>query len=342
VDVIIALATALVLWQGTRLVLRGAISAGDLLVFLAYLKSAYRPVQDFSKYSGRLAKATAAGERVLELLERVPDVRDRPGAVAAPPWKGHVRFEQVGFAYDSGRPVLEQLELDVPAGRHIAIVGASGSGKSTLVSLLLRLYEPQHGRVLLDGDDIQGFTLESLRSQISVVLQDNILFAISVRDNIALGAPGASREEIEQAAQLAHAHEFIVELPQGYDTILGERGVTLSHGQRQRLAVARAAIRAAPIVILDEPTTGLDQASERLVLEGLRRLTHERTSFLITHDSRQAAMADEIYYLAGGKLVERGTHAELMRANGCYAAVYRAQLLEHAPARAATPQLRAL
>src|SRR5439155_13887145 len=224
VDVLIAGATALVLWFGTKFVLRGELSSGDLLVFLAYLKSAYRPVQDFARYTGRLAKATAAGERVIDLLERVPEVRDLPGDGRAPAFAGQVKFENVGFAYESGHPVLDDIDLAVAPGQRIVILGPSGSGKSTLVSLILRLYDPQHGRVLIDGEDVRRFTLESLRSQVGVVLQDNILFAVSVRDNIAFAAPGARHEDIEQAARLANAHEFICALPRGYDTILGERG----------------------------------------------------------------------------------------------------------------------
>jgi len=329
VDVIIAMATALVLWQGTRLVLRGAISSGDLLVFLAYLKSAYRPVQDFAKYTGRLAKATAAGERVIDLLERVPDVRDLPGAVRAPAFQGAVTFESVGFAYEHGQPTLEGIEFKAQPGQRVVVVGPSGSGKSTLVSLILRLYDPRRGRVMIDGRDIREFTLESLRSQISVVLQDNILFAVSVRDNIAFAAPGAGFEEIEQAARLANAHEFVTALPKGYDTIVGERGVTLSHGQRQRIAIARAAIRKAPILILDEPTTGLDKKNEQAVLEALRRLNQGPTTFLITHDLRHVGGADLIVYLDSGRIVERGTHDELLQAGGRYAALHRLQIVPH-------------
>ena len=324
-DVLIAFATALVLWFGTRLVLAGEISPGDLYLFIAYLKSAYRPVQDFAKYTGRLGKASAAGERVIDLLERVPDVRDLPGAVRAPAFQGRVQFENVAFAYDHGQEVLADIQLEVEPGQHIALVGSSGGGKSTLLSLLLRLYDPVSGRVLIDGHDLREFTLESLRGQISVVLQDNVLFAHTVRDNIACAAPGATLEEVQAAAQLANAHEFIMALPQGYETILGERGVTLSHGQRQRLAIARAAIRQAPILILDEPTTGLDQKNEREVLTALERLYRSRTTFLITHDLRQAASADLILYLENGQLVERGRHDELMRLNGRYAALHRAQ-----------------
>lgn len=328
-DVIIALATALVLWFGARLVLAGELSVGDLYLFIAYLKSAYRPVQDFAKYTGRLGKASAAGERVIDLLERVPAVRDLPGAMRAPAFRGEVQFTGVNFAYEHGQHLLEDIRLEVKSGQHIALVGPSGGGKSTLLSLLLRLYDPVNGQVLIDGRDLREFTLESLRGQISVVLQDNVLFAASVRDNIACAAPGAQFAQVVAAARLANAHEFIRALPQGYDTVLGERGVTLSHGQRQRLAIARAAIRQAPILILDEPTTGLDKQNEREVLDALAQLYHGRTTFLITHELQHAVSADSILYLENGRIIERGTHGSLIRLNGRYAAMFRAQLRQN-------------
>ncbi|TAL06335.1 MAG: ABC transporter ATP-binding protein [Verrucomicrobia bacterium] len=328
VDVLIALATALVLWFGTRMVLDRQLSAGELLVFLAYLKSAYRPVQDFAKYTSRLGKASAAGERVIDLLECVPDVRDLPGAVRAPALTGEITFENVTFAYHTGQHLLEKISFTAKPGTHIALVGPSGSGKTTMFSLILRLYDPQTGGVKIDGHDIREFTLESLRAQISVVLQDNVLFAASVRDNIAYGAQGASFEEIQAAAKLANAHHFIMELPQGYDTVLGERGVTLSHGQRQRIAIARAAIRKAPILILDEPMTGLDRKNEREVLAALAGLYGQRTTFLITHDPHHAATADKILYLEHGLIVERGTHDELIALGGRYAALHRVRAVE--------------
>jgi ATP-binding cassette subfamily B protein len=333
VDVLVAIATALVLAFGARLVLNGEITAGDLLVFLAYLKSAYRPIQDFTKYTGRVAKATAAGERVIDLLDRVPDVHDGAQAEKAPAFAGHVQFEQVKFAYEHETPLLSEINLTVRAGEHVALVGPSGSGKSTLLSLILRLYDPQQGRVLIDGRPVRDFTLESLRGQISVVLQDNLLFAGTVRENIACAAPGATEAQIETAARLANAHEFIATLPQGYDTLVGERGVTLSHGQRQRVAIARAAIRSAPILILDEPTTGLDKRSERAVLDALEKVYQGRTTFLITHDLRHVAAADRIVYLEAGRIVEQGTHEELLRLNGRYAAMLHMQ----SPARLDEP-----
>jgi ATP-binding cassette subfamily B protein len=323
---LIATLTALVLWYGAWLVLHGELTPGELLVFLAYLKSATKPMQESARYTARLAKATAAGERVLDLLERTPEVRDLPGAVAAPPFQGSVRFDGVRFAYEPGQRVLEDINFEVGPGRRVALVGPSGIGKSTLVNLLLRLYDPQDGRVLIDGRDVREYTLASLRSQISVVLQDTLLFAASVRENIAYGAPDEGPEAIEEAARLANAHGFIQALPQGYDTVLGERGVTLSGGQRQRLAIARAALRKAPILIFDEPTTGLDEENERAVLEALERLARGRTTFLISHDLRLAARADLVLYLEDGCVLEHDAPGKLMQGNGRYATLYRQQV----------------
>ncbi len=322
-SLLIACSIALVVWYGARLVLRGELSPGEFLVFFTYLKSTFRPVSDFAKSSGRLARAGAAGERVVEILERTPEVRDLPGAVPAPPFRGAIHFEDVSFAYEPEHPVLERIEFAVEPGQRVALVGPSGIGKSTLVSLMLRLYDPQEGRVLIDGHDIRDYTLASLRPQISVVLQDTLLFAATIRENIAYGAQGASLEEVEAAARLANAHEFILALPEGYDTILGERGVTLSGGQRQRIALARAAIRKAPFLVLDEPTTGLDAENAGAVLEALDRLAQDRTTFVVTHDLHMIAGADLILYLEKGRVFESGTHVELMEMNGRYAAMYR-------------------
>ncbi|WP_088888830.1 ABC transporter ATP-binding protein [Leptolyngbya ohadii] len=325
VDVIIALGTAIVLWQGSRLVLRDALTPGDVLVFLTYLKNAFKPVQNFAKYTGRLAKAAASGDRILDILDEVPDVRNLPNATAAPAFRGTVRFHRVSFAYEPGQDLLQEISFTVQPGQQVAIVGMSGSGKSTLMSLLLRLYDPTQGRVLIDGHDLRDYTLETLRPQISVVLQDSLLFAATVWENIAYGVPHATREEIQAAAHLANAHTFIEALPQGYDTILGERGATLSGGQRQRLAIARAAIRKAPILILDEPTTGLDQANEQAIVTALHQLAQDRTTFLITHNLQLATRSDLILYLENGRLLEQGTHRELLRLKGRYAALYQIQ-----------------
>ena len=325
VDVIVTVATGLVLWYGAQLVLRRELTPGDLLVFLAYLKTAFRPVKDFAKYTSRLSKASAAGERVLEVFDRQPDVRDLPNAQPAGSLRGAVRFDNVTFSYDDGRVVLDEMEFDVQKGQRVAIVGPSGIGKSTLVKLLCRLYDPQQGKVMIDGQDIRRYTIESLRSQISSVLQETLLFATSVKDNIACGHADVTIEQVQAAAKSANAHEFIEALPDGYDTILGERGATLSGGQRQRIAIARAVARNTPILILDEPTTGLDQENHNLVTEALGRLCADRTTFIISHDLKLCAMADLILYLQDGRVVESGTHEQMLARNGTYAGLSRIQ-----------------
>jgi ATP-binding cassette subfamily B protein len=328
VELLVGVAIALVLWRGVQLVLRQSLTPGDLLVFVNYLRIAFKPMRQLAKYTGQIAKATASGERVLDVLDIVPDIRDARGAIDAPPLEGTVQFQNVSFAYEPNQSILKDVNFIVYPGQHVALVGPSGGGKSTLVSLLLRLYDPIEGRILVDGHDLREYKLHSLRRQISVVLQDSILFAASVRDNIAYGCLQASGEEIEQAARLANAHNFIMALPQGYDTILGERGATLSGGQRQRIAIARAAVRQAPIVILDEPTTGLDQENEHAVNEALERLTKGRTTFLISHNLKPVVQADLILYVEGGEILEQGTHAELIRLGGRYAAMYALQSAE--------------
>ncbi|MEM7063980.1 MAG: ABC transporter ATP-binding protein [Cyanobacteria bacterium P01_B01_bin.77] len=325
VESLVAIVQALVLWRGVQLVLAGSATPGDLLVFITYLKVAFKPMRQLAKYTGQIAKAVASGERVIALLDTVPDVRDRKGARLAPEFHGAVRCQNVTFAYDPEKGILRNLTFAAKPGEQVAIVGPSGGGKSTLISLLLRFYDPIEGGVHIDGHDLREYTLASLRQQISIVLQDSVLFATSVRDNIAYGALGASDAEIETAARLANAHDFIMELPQGYGTILGERGATLSGGQRQRIAIARAAIRKAPIVILDEPTSGLDSTSEALVSEALNRLTQGKTSFWISHNLSTVRHANQILYIENGHILERGTHAQLMTQAGRYAQMYRLQ-----------------
>jgi ATP-binding cassette, subfamily B, bacterial len=325
VEVLVALANSIVLWRGVQLVIAGTVTPGDLLVFITYLKVAFKPMRQLAKYTGQIAKAIASGERIIDLLEIVPEVRDTKWAYPAYPFRGMVEFRCVSFAYEDRDNTINNLSLTVLPREKVSLVGASGGGKSTLVSLLLRLYDPQQGRVLIDEHDIREYTLDSLRKQISIVLQDSILFATTIRDNIAYGCVEATDKEIEMAARLANAHDFIMALPEAYDTVLGERGATLSGGQRQRIAIARAAIRNAPIVILDEPTVGLDNHSERLVTDALDRLTQTSTTFLITHDLRTAQNADRIFYLEGGRVLEGGTHEQLMRLGKHYATLYRLQ-----------------
>ncbi|MBT9315526.1 ABC transporter ATP-binding protein [Leptothoe spongobia] len=325
VESLVVIVQALVLWRGVQLVLAGNATPGDLLVFLTYLKVAFKPMRQLAKYTGQIAKAIASGERVIALLDTVPDVRDLKGARSAPAFRGDVHCQGVTFAYDPAKGILRNLTFAAKPGEQVAIVGPSGGGKSTLISLLLRFYDPIEGGVQIDGHDLRAYTLASLRQQISIVLQDSVLFATSVRDNIAYGALGASDAEVEAAARLANAHDFIMELPQGYDTILGERGATLSGGQRQRVAIARAAIRKAPIIILDEPTSGLDSTSAALVSDALNRLTQGKTSFWISHHLSTVQHADQILYIEQGRILERGTHDQLMVEAGRYAQMYHLQ-----------------
>lgn len=309
VDILTALASALVLGWGAHLARSGQVTAGDLVVFLSYCKSAFKPIQDLAKYMGRLAKAAAASERLLDTIEAVPDVADRPDAVDAPSLSGAVRFERVSFRYPDGPQVLDQLSLAIEPGECLAVMGPSGHGKSTLASLLLRLYDPAEGRVLLDGRDLRDYRIGSVRRQMTIVPQDSVLFGVSIRENIRHGNPAASDAEIEAAARLANAHDFIVALPGGYDAVLGERGGTLSAGQRQRIALARAAVRSAPILLLDEPTTGLDDVNRRAVADAIAALARGRTTIIITHDDELARRAGRQVRLERGQIAPEVRHA---------------------------------
>ena len=300
VDVLIAASTALVLAWGAHRMFRGEITPGDLVVFLAYLKSAFKPMGSLAKYAGRLSKAAAAGERVVELLSHEPEVRERPDAQDPPRFRGDLRLEGVRFSYPGGNGVLEGVDLHLSPGDRVALVGPSGTGKSTVTSLLLRLRDPEGGRILFDGRDIREFRLQGLRRQVSVLLQEPVLFASSIRENIACGGEDVSDAEVEAAAALAGADGFIRKLPDGYDTVLGERGLTLSRGERQRIALARMAVRPAPFVVLDEPTTGLDPENVALVTAALDRICRGRTTLLITHDVQLALTMDRIVRLDHG------------------------------------------
>jgi subfamily B ATP-binding cassette protein MsbA len=325
VDIIVAIGTCLVLGVGARLVLAGELTAGGLLVFVIYLGKMYKPMKDMSKMSDTLSKASVSAERIRELLDVERQVRDRPGAVAAPPFRGDIQFSGVTFGYDASRPVLKNLSLTIAAGQRAALVGPTGSGKTTLIGLVPRMYDVLDGRIAIDGQDVRSFTLESLRRQVSFVLQESVLFRATVADNIAYGRPGASREDIVRAARLANADEFITRLPHGYDTMLGERGDSLSGGQRQRLAIARAIIRDTPILLLDEPSAALDPESEQLIFDGLTRLMAGRTSITIAHRLATVRDADVIFVLDDGQIVEQGTHTELLARNGLYARLHAIQ-----------------
>ena len=324
IDLLVAVATALVLWQGALQVLAGALTAGDLLVFISYLKNSMRPVREYAKYAGRLSKALASAERISDILEEKPDIIDRKGAKTAPAFEGAVHFRDLHFSYDAeSRSIFHGLDLALAPREHVAVVGPSGIGKSTLTVLLLRLYDPQKGSVEIDGTDIRHWKTASVRRQIGLLPQDALLFAASVRDNLTCAAGReVSDEEIIAAAKMANAHDFIMALPEGYDTVIGERGATLSGGQRQRLAIARLALRHCPVMVLDEPTTGLDRASEAVVRHAIERLIDNRTALMITHDLDLAAGADRIVYVDQGGIAESGTHEELLARKGPYAALW--------------------
>jgi len=323
VEIIVAVGTCLVLGYGARLALAGQISAGVLIVFLLYLGKMYKPMRDLSKETDTVSKAIVGYERIQEVLEIESRVRDLPHARRAPRFKGAIEFDRVSFNYDGGEPVLRDVSIQIEAGHVAALVGPSGTGKTTIVSLIPRFYDPISGQIKLDGQDIRKFKLQSLREQMSFVLQETLLFRASVWDNIAYGKSNARPKEILRAARLANADEFIEKLPRGYSTMLGERGASLSGGQRQRIAIARAIIRNTPILILDEPTSGLDAASEQTVMEALDRLMKDRTCVVIAHHLSTIRRADTIFSIRDAVISESGSHEDLLAAGGAYAELYR-------------------
>ena len=325
VEVIVACGTCLVLWYGARLALAGELSAGVLVVFMLYLGKMYKPMRELSKMTDTVSKAMVGYERIQEVLEIESRVRDLRGSRQAPRFKGQIAFSHVDFSYDGGKQALKDVSLTIEAGQVAAIVGPSGTGKTTLVNLIPRFYDPVSGVVSIDGTDIRQYRLKSLRDQISFVLQDTLLFRATVWENIAYGKPNATPREIRRAAELADAHAFIEEMPEGYDTVVGERGMSLSGGQRQRIAIARAIIRDTPILILDEPTAGLDAVSEQAVIGALDTLMKGRTSVVIAHHLGTIRHADVIFVLADSELVEQGTHEALLARNGVYADMHKIQ-----------------
>jgi len=322
VEIIVACGTCLVLWYGARLVLTGGLTSGELLVFLLYLGKMYKPMRELSKMTDTISKASVGWERIREVLENEMQVRDLPGAKPAPCFKGKIEFDHVQFSYESSQPVIRDLSLKIEPGQLAALVGPTGAGKTTIVGLLPRFYDISSGEIRIDGTDIRRFKIKSLRQQISFVLQESLLFRAPVWQNIAYGKPEARRDEIIRAAKLAYADEFIEQMPDGYDTMIGERGVTLSGGQRQRIAIARAIIRDAPILILDEPSSGLDAAAEKVVFDALENLMAGRTSIVIAHRLATVRRADVIFVIDEGRVVEQGSHGELLDNGGLYSQLY--------------------
>jgi subfamily B ATP-binding cassette protein MsbA len=325
------MAIAVALWYGSRAIAAGRLTPGEFTSFVAALLLMYGPVKKLSRVNASLQQAIAAAERIFELLDQHTEVRERPGAPALMPFMRSIEFRDVVFAYDdaSARPILRHLTLTVSAGQMVAIVGRSGAGKTTLVNLLPRFYDVTSGAIRIDGVDIRDVTIASLRAQIGIVTQETVLFDDTVARNIAYGVPGASQAEIEAAARAANAHDFILALPDQYETSIGERGQRLSGGQRQRIAIARAILKNSPILILDEATSALDSESELLVQEALANLMMNRTSFVIAHRLSTIRRADAIVVMERGRVVEIGRHDDLVtRPHGTYARLHALQLLE--------------
>ena len=306
-----------VLWYGIQRVMTGAITQGELLSFIAAMGMMYGPMKRLIKTNNVIQKAVGAAERVFEMLDTRIDIVDVDGAVTMARSRGHVAFEHVDFAYDD-EPVLKNFSVDVVPGQMVAIVGASGAGKSTLIGLLARFYDPTNGVIRIDGQDITRVTQHSLKQQLALVDQETFLFHDTLYNNIRYSNIEATDAEVEQAAQMAYADEFISEMPEGYNTVIGDRGVRLSGGQRQRICIARAILRDAPILLLDEATSALDSESETVVQQALANLMKERTTFVIAHRLSTIMHADEILVMADGALVERGTHQQLLSAGGTY------------------------
>jgi len=321
-------AQAITLLVGARMVTSGELTVGGFVAFNLYLGMLVTPLRSLGMWIGQAQRATASGERIFQVMDEPEEIADRPGAVELPPGGGHIRFEHVTFAYIDGHAALEDVDLDVPAGRTIALIGHTGAGKSTLTSLVPRFYDATSGRVTVDGVDVRDLTLTSLRRSIGVIAQDPFLFSATVRENITFGAPDLSDEEVERVARIAQAHEFVERLPDGYDTVIGERGITLSGGQRQRLAIARALAVDPRILILDDATASVDASTEARIRLGLREAMRGRTTLIIAHRLSTIALADEIVVLDAGRVVARGTHDQLLGTSPVYRDIYEHGLLE--------------
>ena len=319
---------AAILLVGGRMVADGSLSLGDFVVFNLFLALLVVPLRQLGMWIGQAQRATASGERIFQVIDEPEDIRDAPDARDLPNGPGLVAFEGVTFGYDAARPVLDDIDLELTAGRVVALIGHTGSGKTTLASLVPRFYDVQAGRVSIDGNDVRELSLSSLRQEIGVIAQDPFLFSATVRENIAFGRPGASADDVERAARLAQAHEFIEALPEGYDTVIGERGITLSGGQRQRVAIARALVLDPRVLILDDATAAVDATTEAKIRDGLREAMRGRTTIIIAHRLSTIALADEIVVLDAGRIAARGTHDDLVAANGVYREIYDHGLLE--------------
>jgi ATP-binding cassette subfamily B protein len=316
------LGQAAVILVGGDMVRHGSLSIADFVAFNLYLSMVVFPLRMLGMWIGEGQRATASGERIFQILDEPEDIRDRPGASELPAGPGRVSFEGLTFAYEPGRPVLEGIDLELAAGRTVALIGHTGSGKTTLASLIPRFYDVQAGRVTIDGADVRDVTLTSLRREIGVIAQDPFLFSASVRENLSFGRPQATDEEIHEAARLAQAHEFVERLPDGYDTVIGERGITLSGGQRQRLAIARALVVDPRILILDDATASVDPSTEAKIRLGLKEAMRGRTTVIIAHRLSTIALADEIVVLDHGRIVARGGHDEVLAESAVYREIY--------------------
>jgi ABC-type multidrug transport system fused ATPase/permease subunit len=331
-----------IIWYGGLLIIRGQLTLGELVAFTTYLAQLAQPVRVMGMIMPVIAMAMAAGERIFEILDAESEVREAPNAIQLPPVRGHVRFEGVSFAYFGRHQVLRNVTFEALPGQVIALLGATGSGKSTIINLIPRFYDPTEGRITIDGQNIRRVTLSSLRDQIGIVLQETMLFATTVRENIAFGRPDASEEEIVAAARAAQAHAFIMAMPDGYDTQVGERGVTLSGGQKQRIAIARALLKDPRILILDDAMSSVDTETEQLIQMALERLMRGRTSFVIAQRLSTVRMADLILVLNKGRIVARGTHWELLRTSGLYVEIYHRQLRPQEELSSPMPRLDAV
>jgi ATP-binding cassette subfamily B protein len=322
---IMGMGTAAIYWYGGLQVIGNITSLGELVAFTMYLGMMTWPIMSIGFILTRYQRAMVSAQRIFEVLDTEPEVKESPDAIELPNLAGSVRFEDVTFGYDSTKPVLKGLNLSVSPGEKVAIIGSTGSGKSTLIKLIPRFYDPQEGRILVDNYDIKHVKIESLRKRIGIVHQDVFLFPLSIRENIAYGKPNATQDEIEAAAKAARIHDFIKTLPQGYDTLVGERGITLSGGQRQRVAIARSLLIDPSILILDDSTSSVDADTEREIYEALKELVKNRTVFIITQRLSTLKLADRIVVIEGGKIVEDGKHEDLLKRPGAYAKLYMAQ-----------------